>query len=389
MSHILEEYSKSLGVKTTKPFVQEHFYPVPDDRYIVLFPEHKTQSKYYEHYGSVLNILKPTLEENNIKVYQFGGEIISGVDRLFDVTFKNCAYLISRAMLYLGADNQFSHYASSKDVKTITIFGNCYAENTKPLWGSNKSNHVNIEPVWDKKPCFSSQDASKQISTIKPENISSNVLELCGLDSSAINIKTKNIGNHYYKNIIEVVPTEITPITTPKEIFLRVDYGFDEDVFLHYCLNHKVTIVTDKLIQPNILQRFSGNVDKVLYTVDKSLDTIPQKYFDILKNLGIQIILLSEHKEELGYLRNKYFDVPVHLRKEEKEKVECSPDSKFLSNKKIIQGDKVYLSYAHFKKGLDSNDNVLDTPDYWEELEHFYIYEQKESSKESNKESRG
>lgn len=375
MSHILEEYSKSLGVKATKPFVQEHFYPVPDDKYIVLFPEHKTQSKHYEHYSSVLNILQPTLQENNIKVYQFGGQAINGVDRLFNITFKNSAYLISRAMLYLGADNQFAHYASSRDVKTVTLFGNCYAENTKPLWGSDQSNHINLEPAWDKKPCFSSQDTRKQISTIKPEDISSSVLKLCGLESQTVKIKTKNIGSQYYKNITEVVPTEISSIEVPKQIFLRVDYGFDENAFLHYCLNHKVTIVTDKLIQPNVLKRFAGNVDKILYTINKSLDTIPQKYFDILKNLGIEIVLLSEHKEELGYLRNKYFDVPVHPRKEEKEKIECSSDSKFLSNKKIIQGDKVYLSYAHFKKELDSDDNVLDTSDYWEELEHFYIYE--------------
>tara|TARA_A200000159_G_C7314119_1_gene335973 strand:- start:1286 stop:1696 length:411 start_codon:yes stop_codon:yes gene_type:complete len=136
-----------------------------------------------------------------------------------------------------------------------------------------------------------------------------------------------------------------------------------------------VVIVTDKLIQPSALSKFSGNVSKILYTINKELDTIPQKYFDILKRMGIEIVLLSEKKEDLDYLRNKYFETPVELRKEEKQKIECSPESKFLSNKNIIEGDKVYKSYGHYKKGLDSDDNVLDTPEYWEELEHFCIYE--------------
>ena len=50
-------------------------------------------------------------------------------------------------------------------------------------------------------------------------------------------------------------------------------------------------------------------------------------------------------------------------------------ESKFISSKIIVEGDKEYLSYAHWKKGLDNNTKVIDTEAFWEELEHFYIYE--------------
>ena len=375
MSHLLEEYAKNLGVKVSKPIIQEHFFPLLDDKYIILCGEDKTQSKYYKHYSLVLGLLEPILKKNNIKVYQFGGKQISGVDRLLNLDFKKSAYIISRSLLYVGPDNHLAQYASSQDIKTITIYGNCYSENTKPFWSSDGSKHVTIEPEWDKKPCFSSTDLKEQINTIKPQDICSHILNLCGLESGEPLFKTKYIGKHFYQNITEVVPTEISKLNIPKDIFLRIDYGFEESSFMHYCLNHKVVIVTDKLIQPSSLSKFSGNVSKILYTINKELDTIPQKYFDILKRMGIEIVLLSEKKEDLDYLRNKYFEVPVQLRKEEKEKIECSPESKFLSNKNIIEGDKVYKSYGHYKKGLDSDDNVLDTPEYWEELEHFCIYE--------------
>ena len=51
------------------------------------------------------------------------------------------------------------------------------------------------------------------------------------------------------------------------------------------------------------------------------------------------------------------------------------PNSRFFSSKYLVEGGKEYLSYAHWKKGLDKSDNVLDNDDYWKESEHFYIYE--------------
>mgnify|MGYP001260298331 CR=1 FL=1 len=49
--------------------------------------------------------------------------------------------------------------------------------------------------------------------------------------------------------------------------------------------------------------------------------------------------------------------------------------TRFFSEKRIVEDGKEYLSYAHWKKGLDKNNEVLDTPEYWRESDHFYIYE--------------
>jgi hypothetical protein len=117
-----------------------------------------------------------------------------------------------------------------------------------------------------------------------------------------------------------------------------------------------------------------------LYTIQDKNDTIPEEYFEALKKLNIDFILLSDEEGDLPYLRNQYFENQVHLKDPECDAIDCSSNAKFLTNKKIVEADKVYTSYAHYKKGLDSCDKVLDTPEYWEESKHFYIYEQEEGS---------
>ena len=83
-----------------------------------------------------------------------------------------------------------------------------------------------------------------------------------------------------------------------------------------------------------------------------------------------------KNKDFLNYVRNKYFDIAVNLYKED-EKPLCSvtDDARFMSSLRLIEGGKEYLSYAHWKKGLDNNNRVIDTPEYWRESDHFYIYE--------------
>lgn len=379
MSHLLHEYSKSLGVKVSKPELQQHFFPCLDEKYIIFYNSEQQASKIYKHYSTVFQLLRETLDNHDIKIYQIGGEnAIVGVSRHLSCSLKNEAYLVAKSMLYLGPDSYLAQYASTQDVKTITLHGNNYASNTKPFWGSFKDKAC-LEPDWNSNPCFSAEDPQRQIDSIKPEVVCKKILEFCGLGQLKFNFKTINIGDSYYQKIVEVVPTAITK-GLPKSLFVRIDYGVEEEALLYYCTNHEVILVTDQLPQINILMQFRENIKRILYTIQDKDDTIPEEYFESLKKLGIDFILLSDKEDELPFLRNKYFETQVHPKHDRKEPIVCPDDAKFLSNKKIIEEDKVYMSYAHYKKGLDSCDKVLDTPEYWEESKHFYIYEQEKSS---------
>ena len=374
MSHLLHEYSKSLGVKASKPDLQQHFFPCLDEKFIVFYDGEKSQSKIYKHYSTVFQLLRDTLDKNNIKIYQIGGENpIQGVNRHLSCSLKNEAYIVSKSMLYLGPDSYLAQYASSQNVKTITLHGDNYANSTKPFWGSLKNKSC-LEPKWDARPCFSSQDPQRQIDSIKPELVCKEILKFCGLGNLNFNFKTINVGDSYYQKIVEVVPTKITK-GLPKSLFVRIDYGVEEEPLLYYCANHEVILVTDQLPQVNMVSQFRSNIKRILYTIQDKDDIIPEEYFEALKKLDVDFILLSDKEEELPFLRNQYFETQVHLNNEECDSIPCPPNAKFLTNKKIVDGDKVYISYAHYKKGLDSCDKVLDTPEYWKESKHFYIYE--------------
>jgi hypothetical protein len=374
MSHLLHEYSKSLGVKASKPDLQQHFFPCLDEKFIVFYDGEKSQSKIYKHYSTVFQLLRDTLDKNNIKIYQIGGENpIQGVNRHLSCSLKNEAYIVSKSMLYLGPDSYLAQYASSQNVKTITLHGDNYANSTKPFWGSLKNKSC-LEPKWDARPCFSSQDPQRQIDSIKPELVCKEILKFCGLGNLNFNFKTINVGDSYYQKIVEVVPTKITK-GLPKSLFVRIDYGVEEEPLLYYCANHEVVLVTDQLPQVNMVSQFRSNIKRILYTIQDKDDIIPEEYFEALKKLDVDFILLSDKEEELPFLRNQYFETQVHLNDEECDSIPCPPNAKFLTNKKIVDGDKVYMSYAHYKKGLDSCDKVLDTPEYWKESKHFYIYE--------------
>ena len=190
MSHLLHEYSKSLGVKASKPDLQQHFFPCLDEKFIVFYDGEKSQSKIYKHYSTVFQLLRDTLDKNNIKIYQIGGENpIQGVNRHLSCSLKNEAYIVSKSMLYLGPDSYLAQYASSQNVKTITLHGDNYANSTKPFWGSLKNKSC-LEPKWDARPCFSSQDPQRQIDSIKPELVCKEILKFCGLGNLNFNFKT-------------------------------------------------------------------------------------------------------------------------------------------------------------------------------------------------------
>ena len=145
---------------------------------------------------------------------------------------------------------------------------------------------------------------------------------------------------------------------------------------MRYCLNYPVAICVDRLIQPEVLRKIAPQVKTLFLSVDKEWETIPESYFKLLKNLQIEAVLLVKKEKELGGIRNKYFDISVRPYYTHKESpCQITEKTRFLSALRLIEGGKEYLSYAHWKKGLDKNNKVIDSAEYWRELDHFYIYE--------------
>tara|TARA_R100000008_G_scaffold39370_2_gene22527 strand:+ start:2376 stop:3527 length:1152 start_codon:yes stop_codon:yes gene_type:complete len=383
MSHLLEEYAKNLGVKISLPIVNDHFFPLTADKYITLSNDDNVESKHYPYYDIVLHLLQPFLRHKNIKVVQLGGKSkIEGVDAALNLSFKQQSFILSGSLLHVGSDNVLNHLASAKNIPTVNIFGNTFPKINRPIF-SRSSFNINLAPVWDKKPCFSHIDPKKQITTIKPEKIAGSILDLLKIKKDSLTFETLHIGEKFKQKIVEVVPTVFNSLNLLQNQvpLIRADYGFEEGAFLKFCESYRVSVYLDKLIQPQALRNIAANIQTLFIFVDAGWDTIPDNYFKILKNLNIEPVLLVKNEKEISAIRNKYFDISVRpYRSEKKPLCPISGSSRFLSEKRIVEGAKEYLSYAHWEKGLDRDNRVLDTPEYWKESDHFYIYEPNENS---------
>ena len=383
MSHILEEYAKNLGVLISKPIIAEHYFPIPEDKYITIYCEDKIQSKSYKYYSLVFNLLAPILHEQKIKVIQIDcqNNTIQGANKILGgLSFKQYASILSKSLLHVGIDNVYSHYVSSKNIPLVNLFGNTYPNISNGYW-SKSDKKKDLAAPWDIKPCLNLQDPKSEINKIKPEKIAQSIIDLLKI-SKTLSFKTIKAGELFNFPITEVIPTSFTPININKNelLFLRLDQGYNESAFLQYCQNYQVSIITDKLIQPSGLEQIRNNIKKISLFIDKDFGEIPDKYFEILKIWGIEIQLITKKPEDLPYLKNKYFDYSVNLYHKESVKPEnVSLTNLFLSGKRVFENGIEYPSVAHWKakqKSVDMEMNVLDTLEYWEEQEHFYIYEQ-------------
>lgn len=379
MAHLLEEYAKNLGVKFSRPIVSDHFFPLKFNKYITFSIEESNESKIYPHFPLVLKLIKPFLDRAKIKAVQLGGRgQIEGVDAALKLSFKQQSFILSNSSVHVGADGALNHLASAKNLPTVTLFGNTFSQVNRPLFSKSSSFNVNLSPEWDKKPCLSPTDPQRQISKIKPEVVAQSILDFLDIEKEDICFSTKYIGDAFASNVVEVIPTSFTPLNLlPNQtLSIRADYGINKDVFLQYCQKYKSSVCAESLIQPQGLHSIAANVDTFYLFIDKNWQEIPDTYFNTLKNLNINLVLLVKDEDDIPVLRNKYFDIVVRpYHKEQKAPCEINESTKFLSSLRLIEGKKEYLSYAHWKKGLDKNNNVLDTPEYWRELDHFYIYD--------------
>ena len=106
MSHIAEEYAKSLGCQIGTPTLEPHFFPVPSDRYITFHTDgEKVPAKHYDFWGIVFLLIKDKLKENGVDIIQTGGPKdppYSECDYSYlGCSFKQMSYIINNAQLCL------------------------------------------------------------------------------------------------------------------------------------------------------------------------------------------------------------------------------------------------------------------------------------------------
>jgi len=387
MSHIIKEYSKNLEVKPSNPVVNKHYYPIIPQNYIVIYNEQSIDSKRYNYYSLVIDLIKTKLEELGIKIVLIGSgkDMTNRADFVYpNLNFKKNAYIVSKSKLVISVDNAYTQYASSENIPVITLYGNVYPSVTTPYW-SNKNNKVDLSPDWDKKPSLSLIDEKDSINKISAEKVAESVFKLLNPKSKfKLNFKTK-LTNKNKDFSVDVIPTSYVelPFLNDSVIDLRLDRGkVNEEAFYSYLDNHKCNIVIkNNVLQPDVISNFTHNIDCIKLFLSEDIGDIPKEYFSFFKKRNIDFKIYVTNKQILDDIRFKYFEQRVEYFDPPKEKPDCvSFTDKFFSFKLVVDGGDVYKSTYHWKNNIDKEDKVVDNSNYWEELDYFYIYEQDRDS---------
>ena len=386
MSHIAEEYAKSLGCRIGTPVLEPHFFPVTSGKYITFHTNaKKAPAKHYDFWGVVFLLIKDKLKDEGIDIIQTGGPEDPTYPECdhshLGCSFKQMSYVIKNAELHLGIDSLPMHIASAFNKKIVALFSNLYIENASPLW-SSKDDCALLSPDFSKiKPSFSTGEATKRVNEIKPEKVALAVLDILGIKNDLSTYTTLYLGSHYPNVLLEIVPDFIPNQSFRPDgvINLRCDYECLSDS-LPLWLSRKVNIMTSKQINLGLLSSFRENIAALTIFVEDGEFSVD--YIKTLNKLNIKFNLICRDKEKLSDLRLDFFDWTVEeynqpVKKDIDFESEICHNTFYHSNKTLISKGKEYSSKAAWIKGAEKtskDQEIIDTPEFWEEIEHLNIY---------------
>ena len=138
MSHIAEEYAKSLGCRIGTPVLEPHFFPVTSGKYITFHTNaKKAPAKHYDFWGVVFLLIKDKLKDEGIDIIQTGGPEDPTYPECdhshLGCSFKQMSYVIKNAELHLGIDSLPMHIASAFNKNSGTFFQPLYRKRFSSL----------------------------------------------------------------------------------------------------------------------------------------------------------------------------------------------------------------------------------------------------------------
>ena len=384
--HLVEQYALGCGVKINKPFIHESFFPLKEDKYISFHSHAKFQSRNYSYFSEVIEIIKSRLDEEGIKIIHLGiheDPPVKNCDRDLrgKCNINQSAYIIKNSLLHFGVDSFLIHLSSYYDTALVGLYSNMYPQQSGPYWGS-KDNQALIEsPKGGNRPSYAAQENPKTINLIKPEEISSAILNLLNLNDNLGTYKTLSIGKYYNQDSIEIVPNFYNPSLFPDKktpLNIRCDYEKSNEHLKSWIKSSKCHLIINKEEPIEDLLKFKGGITRISILLNNS---IREKYVDSLVGTGLPIDLVYLGDKDLKDYQIKFLDYNVIHDKILKKKdldshKEICDNTSFKSSKTIFSNDKMYSSNAHRIKGIEKSDSekIIDNQVFWKDQAYYMIY---------------
>jgi hypothetical protein len=385
--HLLERYALASGAKIDKPFIFEKLFPIPFEKYITIHPNSQFNSKNYDYWPEVVNLIYPVIAKEEIQIVQIGTEADPELPFCYRTSgqtdINQVASVIKNSLLHVGADSFPVHLASSFGKKIVALYGNGYAGNAFPYW-SEKEDITLLEPDRGlRKPSFSSEENPKSINFISPERVAKSVLDLLNLEHDIRQMTVHNGRLYSTSNIIYETP--LNQLVDPRpmkleKLLCRLDFNHDEEILEKQLELGPCEIATKGAIDIETLRKHKNNIAGIIYHIDKNDSPVFVK--EVLA-LGIEIALVTElPEEELQPKKIDYMDLGLireismpQIKQNELKDFDLNK-LYYKSNKFTLSMGKTYPSKWAWQNGKeihrkDELSKVPDHEEFWKESNNF------------------
>ena len=389
--NLTEKMALDCGVKISQPYLDRYFLPIKNDNYIIIDTRCKNANGEYDYFNDVLDLIKPYLKEVNIDIFQIATDknVKLACDKCFiTINKKQENYLISKARLLISNENYSLHIASVFNTKSIGLYSLFNPINTRPVWNTNSQSILESDRDGNLPSYGRLNESPKTINFISPYVVAKNILDSLGISNDLERFELVHLGKSFNQKIVEIVPDFVSDANFMKDrsINLRLDYikNLNSSVFNYWVSNRKVNIITDKDININMVAPYRNNI--LLMTIMLS-ESISEKFLKHCKSIGLKLKIFCDDKNKLEEYRFKFLNWDVHQDFENEgalvKLTNLSKNSKFISSKILISKGKQFSCKANYfaNKHLDnSEESVILSKEFEQEIEFFKIYNEREES---------
>ena len=383
--HVLEAFATSSGLKISKPYIYDKYYPLNFEKYIIIETnDAKYQSRNYDYWQEVINLILPKLRENNINILQFCGQNDPRLINTYTIvgsTINQKAYLIKNSIVYIGSNSLGLQLASNYNKKIVGLYGNIYASQNKPYW--SKEEDLTLIQAFDEKskPSYAPQENPKVINNIKPDVLARAILNNLNINYD-IKAKFSSIGFGYMNKTIELVPNMVVNPSSfgAPSIIVRMDIEFNENALQAQLSQSKCLIITNKAISENLIKNYKSNITQIVYKIEKENNP---SFVSFLKSENINFVLTSDlSEEEINNIKINYMDLGLILKLNHKNKNDYDHKNikYYKSNHFILSNNKLYMSEAAVEKDLPIKDfdqntqEIIDTDKFWKYADNYAFF---------------
>lgn len=353
---LLQTYSRNTSVDIKhKPKLVEKFFPLGGiNKYITLQTKSGMPAKDYSQYQEVIDLLFPILEKEGIKILHLGQDSppLSKVINLNNQTsIGQAAFLLKKSLLHVGADSWMAHFCGAEEVPLVSLYGSTTVANHSP-YHFNKDKTIFLESHRNgNKATFAREENPKTVDFINPEDIASSVLKLLNLEFS-FPYKTLFIGQNYQNRIIESAPNQVIDVRNLNlpQLIIRADYCFNEQNIFNQAGLGKISILTDRALNPQLLQTIKPNIVEIIYII-KHIPKPDPSFCKLLFQLKIPYKLISWlPNEELNNYKLDFLDFPVIIPQNSDKPKELDVERiktgniYYKSNKFLLSNSAIYQS---------------------------------------------